>query len=400
VKITDLKCAVIGTNPVVRIVTDEGICGYGEVEAYKPYLKPHILYYRDLILGDDPTDVERTMLNIRLRGAFKPWGSAVSAIEMALWDIAGKAAGLPVYKLLGGKVRDQVRVYNGAVRFPMTGYSPKDYAENMARMKAAKEGFTIIKQGIAFHSPMAREVPDFFYGSPSTLRGHGARERGLLTERGLKHTVACVEAMKDVLGDEVGLALDCGPGWTVPDAIRFARAVEHLNVMWLEDMLTGDYTPYVDADVYRDVTAATSTPIHTGEQIYLRQNFRSLIEGHAVNVIGPDPCDIGGIAELKWVAEYADLHGILMAPHGTGDGLLGLAALVQVSATLPGNFIAFEYPIGQPEWWYSIVSGLPDPIVRDGFIDMADWNRPGMGVEFNPEVAKAHLSEEDSAFFD
>jgi L-alanine-DL-glutamate epimerase-like enolase superfamily enzyme len=170
--------------------------------------------------------------------------------------------------------------------------------------------------------------------------------------------------------------------------------------MWLEDMLTGDYTPYVDADVYRDVTAATSTPIHTGEQIYLRQNFRSLIEGQAVNVIGPDPCDIGGIAELKWVAEYADLHGILMAPHGTGDGLLGLAALVHLSATLPGNFIAFEYPIGQPDWWYSIVEGLPDPIVKDGFIDMANWNRPGMGVEFNVSAAKAHLSEEDRAFFD
>ncbi len=399
-KIVDLKCAVIGTNPIVRIVTDEGICGYGEVESYKPYLKPHILYYRDLILGDDPTDVERTMLKIRNRGSFKPWGSSVSAIEMALWDIAGKAAGLPVYKLLGGKVRDRVRVYNGAVRFPMTGYSPKDYAENMARMKAAKEGFTIIKQGIAFHSPMAHEVPDFYYGSPSPVRAHGGRERGLLTERGLKHIVACVEAMKEVLGDDIGLALDCGPGWTVPDAIRFARAVEHLNLMWLEDMITGDYTPFVDADVYRDVTVATSTPIHTGEQIYLRQNFKALIEGHAVNVVGPDPCDVGGIAELKWVAEYADLHGILMAPHGTGDGLLGLAALVQVCATLPGNFIAFEYPIGQPDWWYQIVEGLPDPIVQNGFIDLSNWTRPGMGLDFNISAAKPHLSEEDSAFFD
>ena len=86
--------------------------------------------------------------------------------------------------------------------------------------------------------------------------------------------------------------------------------------MWLEDMITGDYVPYVLADLYRDVTQNTSTPIHTGEQIYLRQNFKDLIEKRAVDVIGPDPCDIGGIAELKWVAEYADLHGILMAPHG------------------------------------------------------------------------------------
>src|SRR3712207_4623776 len=120
-KIVDLKCAVIGKNPIVRIVTDEGISGYGAVEQYKPYLKPFILHLREALIGADPTDVERVMLRIRPRGAFKPWGSAVSAIEMALWDTAGKAAGLPVYKLLGGKLRDRVRVYNGAVRFPMSG---------------------------------------------------------------------------------------------------------------------------------------------------------------------------------------------------------------------------------------------------------------------------------------
>ncbi|MER3437362.1 MAG: enolase [Chloroflexota bacterium] len=397
-KIVDLKCAVIGDNPVVRIVTDEGISGYGEIEQYKPYLKWHVLHLKDPILGMDPTDVERVMLRIRQRGAFKPWGSAVSAIEMALWDIAGKAAGVPVYKLLGGKVRDRVRVYNGAVRFPMTGYTPEDYAENMAKMKASPEGFTIIKQGIGFHSPMKTEVPNFFYGEPETSPYHGYLIRGLLTERGLKHVIACVEAMKDVLGDEVGLALDCGPGWTVPDAIRLAKALEPLNVMWLEDLITGDYTPYVHADVYREVTRSTSTPIHTGEQIYLRHNFKDLIERHAVNIIGPDPCDIGGIAELKWVAEYADLHGILIAPHGTGNGVLGLAALVQVCATLPANFIAFEYPVGKPAWWYDIVEGLPDPIVKGGMIEV--WDRPGMGVEFKIEAAKAYLREEDRDFFD
>jgi L-alanine-DL-glutamate epimerase-like enolase superfamily enzyme len=399
-QITDLKCAVIGDHPIVRIVTDEGISGYGAVESFKPYLKPHILMYKPYILGADPTLVERVMLDIRNRGAFKPWGSAVSAIEMALWDIAGKAANLPVHRLLGGKVRDKVRIYNGAIRFKMTGFEPRDYAENMQRMRDSPEGFTLIKQGIAFHSPMAREIPDFFYGIPRPTSRHGGHERGLLTEKGLKHVIACVEAMKQVLGDEVGLALDCGPGWTVPDAIRLARALEPLNITWLEDMITGDYTPYVNADVYRDVTMSTSTPIHTGEQIYLRQNFKSLIEGHAVNVIGPDPSDVGGIAELKWIAEYADLHGILMAPHGTGDGLFGLAALVQVCATLPGNYIAFEYPIGNPGWWHEIVEGLPSPIVENGHVDVDAWKLPGMGLEFRVSEAKKHLRDEDADFFD
>ena len=109
-KITDLKCAIIGDNPVIRITTDAGIEGWGEAENSKPYLKPHVLFYKQHIVGEDPTNVESVMLKIRRMAGFKPWGSAVSAIEWALWDIAGKAAGLPVYKLLGGKVRDKVRV--------------------------------------------------------------------------------------------------------------------------------------------------------------------------------------------------------------------------------------------------------------------------------------------------
>jgi L-alanine-DL-glutamate epimerase-like enolase superfamily enzyme len=398
VKITDVRCAVLGRNPLVRVTTDEGIDGYAEVESFKPYLKWHVLHYREHVLGPDPTDVERVMQRVRHFGAFKPWGSAVSAIEMALWDIAGKAAGVPVHKLLGGKVRDRVRVYNGAIRFPMSGHSPDDYAENMLRMKQRPEAFTIIKEAVAFHSAMASSVPGFHFGDPPAEQRHGTRLQGLLTERGLRHVVRCVEAMKSVLGDEVGLALDCGPGWTVPDAIRFAEAVAPLQLVWLEDLVAGDYTPYAHADVFREVTRASSTPIHTGEQVYLRQNFKALVEDRAVDVIGPDPCDVGGIAELKWVAEYADLHGILIAPHGTGDGLLGLAALVQVCATLPKNFIAFEYPIGDPAWWYDIVRGLPDPIVSGGFVDVPSG--PGMGVELDTDGARRYLLPEDQDFFD
>lgn len=394
-KITDVKCAIIGQNPVVRITTDEGIDGYGEAENPKTYLKPHVLFYKQWMVDEDPTNVERVMMKIRRMGSFKPWGSAVSAIEMALWDIAGKAAGLPVYKLLGGKVRDKVRVYNGGVRFPMQGVSPMDYASNMEKMKAASEGFSIIKQGIGFHSGMSWQIPDFSYDEPR--KGPPHANRGLLTEKSLKHIIACVEAMKSVLGDEIGLALDCGPGWMVPDAIRVAKALEPLNLLWMEDLITGDYMPYVLADVYREVTQATTTPIHTGEQIYLRQNFRELIEGHAVRVIGPDPADVGGIAELKWIAEYADLHGILMAPHGIFDGLIGLAALVHVAATLPTNYIAFEYPVAKPEWWYEIVDGLPNPIVQQSLIEV--WDRPGLGVTIN-EKARKYLPPEDQDFFD
>lgn len=397
IKITDLRCAVIGRNPVVRIVTDQGISGYGQAESAKPYLKPMVLFYRDYLLGEDPTEVEEIVLKIRRLGASKPWGAAVSAIEIALWDIAGQAAGIPVHKLLGGKIRDRVRAYNGGVRFPMTGQTPQDYAENMAKMKDAKEGFTLIKQAVGFHNPaMMHAMPDGWYDEPRTGPPHS--DRGLMTEHSLDHIIRCVEAMKKVLGDEIGLALDCGPGWAVKDAITFARALEPLHITWLEDLITGDYTPYPNADVFREVTQSTSIPIHTGEEVYLRENFKDLIEKQAVNVIGPDPEDVGGLAETKWIAEYADLHGILIAPHGVLDGLIGLAAHVQLAAVLPQNYIAFEYPVGQPQWWYQIVDGLPDPIMKNGFIDV--WDRPGLGVKFNISAAKVHLLDEDRHFFD
>jgi L-alanine-DL-glutamate epimerase-like enolase superfamily enzyme len=396
-KITDLRCAIIGKNPVIRIVTDQGVSGYGQVESTKPYLKPMVLFYKDYILGEDPTDVARVMLKIRRLGAFKPWGSAVSAIEIALWDIAGQVAGVPVYKLLGGKIRDRVRAYNGAVRFPMTGQTPQDYAENMAKMKEAKEGFTLIKQAVGFHNPsMMRAMSNGWYDEPRTGASH--MDRGLLTERGLEQIIACVEAMKKVLGDEIGLALDCGPGWAVKDAITFARALEPLHITWLEDLITGDYMPYPNAELFREVTQSTSIAIHTGEEIYLRENFKDLIEKQAVNIVGPDPEDVGGLAEMKWIAEYADLHGIQIAPHGVFDGLIGLAAHVHLAAALPQNYIAFEYLAGQLDWWYQIVDGLPDPIMKGGFIDV--WDRPGLGVTFNIPAAKAHLADEDRHFFD
>jgi L-alanine-DL-glutamate epimerase-like enolase superfamily enzyme len=398
-KITDVRCAIIGDHPVIRITTDEGIDGIGGAESPRnqPFFKPQIQYYRDMILGLDPTDVERVLLHIRRVGAFKPWGSGVSAIEIALWDIAGKAAGVPIYKLLGGKIRDRIRVYNGNIRTPFEGYQPEDFAKNMKWMKDLPQNFSIIKQGIAFHgSPMVKDMPDFYYGDyvPKPMYPN----RGLMTEKGFNLTVDCVIAMKEVLGDEVGLALDCGPGMAVSDTLKLAQALEPYNLMWMEDTITGDYTPYVHPDYFLQVTPYTSTPIHTGEQVYLRHGFKELIEKHAVDVIGPDPMDVGGIAELKWIAEFADLHGIQMAPHGTVDGLIGLAAHVQVGATLPDNFIAFELPNGKPDWWYDILEGMDNLVVEDSHIAVNDT--PGLGISFRVDEAKQYLSEEDAGFFD
>jgi len=395
-RITQVKVAVIGDSPIVRVVADDGTDGFGQIESSKPFMRPIVEMLEESLIGLDPTDVERCMIRIRRMGAFKPWGSAVSAIEMALWDLAGKAYGLPVHKLLGGKVRDRVRVYNGGVRRTLQGHEPEDYARSMELMKAAPEGFTIIKEGVGFHGFMSINVDDYAYGEMRPGPRHP--NRGPLTERGLRHTVECVAAMKSVLGEEVGLALDMGPGWTVSDAIKVTRALEPYNILWAEDLLTGDYVPWVHAEQYREVTRSTTVPTHTGEQIYLRQNFMQLIESQAVRVLGPDPADVGGLAELKWVAEYADLHGLQIAPHGVLDGLIGLAALVQVCATLPDNFIAFEYPVPSHDWWYDIIREADRDAVRDGFIAVGE--RPGLGVTFDIDAAKEHLLPQDAGFFE
>jgi L-alanine-DL-glutamate epimerase-like enolase superfamily enzyme len=166
VKITDIKCAIIADSPVIRIATDEGITGWSQIETPKPYLQPIVLQHKSWLVGQDPVNVERVMKRIRVRGGFKPFGAAVSAIEIALWDIAGKAAGLPIYRLLGGKVRDQVRTYRTLYqREAGVGHSPDDYRKWADYGKSLEGGFTMFKLPTSFHSSMVADFPDFHYGA-------------------------------------------------------------------------------------------------------------------------------------------------------------------------------------------------------------------------------------------
>jgi len=406
IKITDIKVAIIGNSPVVRIVTDAGIDGFGQGETTKPYLKPHVLYYNNFLIGEDPTNVERCLMKIRRAGSFKPWGTSVSIIETALWDIAGKVANLPVYKLMGGKIRDYVRCYNTATsnyvwRADVKGNTPKDWNDWAVTIRKQEPGFPIIKVGGGIHGGWTTSPQTGLYYDTSRSQSRSTvaqSRRGPLSEYGLKLTVERVAAIKEGLGDRIDLAVDFGPGYLLADAIRLARALEPFNLLWLEDMLTGDYHPWVHADDYAELTRSTTTPIFTGEQIYSRHHFRELIEKNAIRIIGPDPADVGGISEVKWIAEFADMHGIAIAPHGVFNGLIGLAAQVMLGATLPENFIAFEYPAPREAWWYDIIEGLPNPIVKNGLVEV--WDRPGLGVKFNVNAAKKYLSEEDKGFFD
>ena len=398
-KITDLRCAVIGKHPIVRIVTDEGVHGLGEAEYTKPYLKPWVLHFREALIGEDPTDVERVMLKIRQRGSFKPYGAAVSAIEHALWDIAGKAAGVPVYKLLGGKVRDKVRVYNGSIRRKRTGDRPEDYAADVKWMMEQPENFFMIKQGISFHSNMKVNVPDFHYGVSQPQTYHGAMDQGQISERGMAHMIECV-ARHEGGARRQGVArarlrsglvpARCDPFCESRREIQSDVAGRHadwrLRAMGQSASLSR--TDHLDIDT-RSTRAS---------RFISRHNFKELIETQAVRVIGPDPADIGGIAELKWVAEHAYMHSIMMAPHGTANGLLGLGALINVCATLPANYIAFEYPSASDPWWNDIVIGLPKGrIVKDSMVDLLE--APGLGLDIDAEGARKYLGQEDADFF-
>jgi L-alanine-DL-glutamate epimerase-like enolase superfamily enzyme len=392
-KITDLKAITLHRFTVIRIETDEEIHGYGEAHCPKEL----VMLLKRFIISEDPTNVERVMKKIRFRGAFKPFGSPVSAIEMALWDIAGKAAGLPVYKLIGGKIRDKVRVYcdcGVGLRLdpedPTSAYSPEAYAEKARRRMKSPEGFKILKFDIGFHGGQLLNVPGGAYEAERSYP-----TRGHVTERGLKAEIACVEAIKEVLGDNVGLAVDCGPGQSLPAAISLAKALEPLNLLWAEDLLTGDYTPYTDPKAYRILTSSTTTPILTGEQIYLRQGFRELIEQHAVDIVAPDICDVGGLAEAKWIAELADLYGLLIAPHNIGLPIAFMAN-VHAGAAMPQNFIAFEFHSAEIPWWEDLVEDVEKPIIKDGFVKVPD--SPGLGIELNEKVARKHLPEGEKYF--
>jgi len=406
VKIKDVKCAIIADTPVIRIDSDEGISGFAQldgVEYRSEYVKQQTQFYRKFVLDLDPTRPQHVMAKINRFVGFKPWGSVASAIEIALWDLFGKYAGLPVHKLLGGKLRDKVRVYSTrtGAPYPHLNLMPEDYYEVAVKRKNHPFGFKIFKFRVGFHGaegkPALNSIPESYYGDSLGV-AHPAR--GHLTEIGLRYLVQCVEALRNALGEDLGLALDCGPGFSVASAVKFSRAIEKFNILWLEDLITGDFYPYTAVEAYRLLRIKSNIPIHTGEQINSRYGFKELIEKEAVDVVGPDPADCGGLSEIKWIAEFAELHQIMIAPHSGFNGPIGLMASVHVSSTMPANFIAMEFPFASNSAWWdnTLVKGLPQPLVENGYVNVPE--KPGLGIELDENTARKYTREGDEDFFE
>lgn len=370
-RITDIRSLRVAANfdyPIVKIFTNQDVYGLGEVrdggnENMALSMKP-------LLVGRNPLDISGILQAVRPYSGHGRQGGGFSAIDIALHDIAGKVFGVPVWRLLGDKKRDRVRMYCDT-----TGTSdPKKYGERMAARK--KLGFTYFKMDVT--SGFVNVKPGY------------VDNNGVPTDQGLAHGGELIAAVRDAIGWDAPLSVDssslrCG---TVPDGVRAAKAFEKYRLSWLEDLFyTGGFWRWKD---FKEIKAHTSTPLLTGEDAFgLEEGFQPLIDNRAVDVIHPDHGTSGGCRETKRIADYAwQRERIPTAIHMAGSPLATIAA-AHTAATLD-NFVAMEcHAVDFLSWWQELVSGLPQPLLNQGYIAVPDT--PGLGVELNEKVVREHL---------
>jgi L-alanine-DL-glutamate epimerase-like enolase superfamily enzyme len=372
-KITDMRSVLVASNydyPIIRIDTNQGVYGLGEVrdagrEGTALVLKPHLV-------GRNPLQIEPILDSIRNFAGQQRMGGGYSAVDMALHDIAGKVYNVPAWRLVGSKYRDKIRIYCDTNE----SKDPKVYAERMK--KRQQMGFTFFKLDIG---------PRLLAGRPGALIG------GVCTEKGLGYLCEYIQAVRDAIGWDVPLAADHFGPLTVNDAIRYARAFEKYNLAWAEDMIqVGHLGPGGDAPrdwvSYKELKDSTTTPIATGESLFgLEEGFKTLIDHRAIDIIHPDPLTSGAIRETKRIADYAEMNGIQTAIHFAGSPV-GCMACVHMAATIK-TMLAMENHAVDIPWWDDLVTGIDKPVVNQGYITVPDT--PGLGVELNEPVVKEHI---------
>ena len=412
-KITDLRFADIDGAPkrctLLKIYTNQGLVGYGEVRDASS--KTYALMLKSRLLGENPCNVDRIFHKIKQFGGPSRQGGGVSGIEIALWDLAGKAWGVPVWQLLGGKYRDNIRIYCDT---DADGKENDGYTMGLSLKKRMEMGFTFLKMdlgiGLLMDEPGAINAPlglieEMKQYAPHILNVQGGsvtadmvrKQKSYdivttahpftgihLTEKGLDILEKYVKDVREVIGYEVPLAIDHFGHVCVEDCIRFARRVEKYNIAWMEDMV-----PWMYTDQYLRLKNATTIPVCTGEDIYLKENFEPLVKGHAVSVIHPDILTCGGALELKKIADMADEEGIAVAIHMAESPVACMAAVHAAAAM--HNVLAMELHSVDVPWWQDLVKGLPEPIVKDGYITVPDT--PGLGIEaLNEELIAEHIN--------
>ncbi len=362
-KITHIGTLLLQPFPwvLVRVKTDSGIVGIGE--AYHGAGVHQIAVDTRLtraLIGQNPLDVDKLFRD--MMGSMSASGyyqgavmSAISGIEMALWDIAGQALGCPIWQLLGGRFRDRVRVYNDCNAGEEE--NSQSYAQKAKEVEA--RGFSAIKFDI---DPLPDRRDPY---------------NRCISNDHIHHFVEVVTTIREVLDPNTDLAIDAHWAYAPVDIIKVAQAFEPLDLLWLEDPV-----PAENVEAMKKVKESSRTPICTGENFYTRFGFRELIHTQAADIVSPDMAKAGGLAEGKRIAEMADLYYMPLAPHNI-CGPIGTVAMTHVCAAVP-NFLALEFHHLDNAVWENLV--VEGPLIEDGHI--ATRETTGLGVTLNEDVAR------------
>jgi galactonate dehydratase len=374
-EITDMQCGFIrgGSHLFVKIHTNQGIYGCGEGADAVPD-QYHLAHrFGRQIRGRNPLDVHRLFEEIRRAGFFRGAQSGIyigvlSAIEQALWDIAGKALDVPVYQLLGGKFRDRVRVYMDTALYQSQLPEPQEFAQSA--LEAVELGMTAIKFDLDQANDPNRYDRYNWTASPAEIQ----------------RMYDQMAAAREAVGPNIDICADMHGRYDLPTAKKVAKILEPLDLMWLEEPV-----PAENVDAYKLITDSTHTPICTGENLYLAHEFRRLFELGAVDIIMPDIQKCGGLGESQRIANLAHLYYIPFAPHMVSS-YLGAMAACHVCASVP-NFMILEWQIyfHNNPMYREIVHYDGNYIDDDGFITLSE--KPGIGVDINEEGLARYRTE-------
>lgn len=399
-KITDLRycvTAVMGRTAIIRIDTNQGIYGLGEVrDGADPR---YALMLKSRILGENPCNVERIFKIVKQFGGQARQAGGVCAVEMALWDLCGKAYNVPAWQLLGGRYRDTIRIYADTPE-------SQDLEEFKAKVKyrTVDQGYTWLKMDVSIG--VLRNIPGTlvnqkFWGSGLAqwqgdyMSYANARHpfTGIqITEKGFEILAQRVADVRAVVGDEIPLSTDHYGHFDLNNMIRLGRAVEKYRLAWLEDMVPWQYT-----EQHKTITDALETPTLTGEDIFLLEYFKPLIDTHAVDIIHPDLASSGGLLETKRIGDYAEEKGIAMAMHQAGTPVSFMANVHCAAATQ--NFLALEHHSVDVPWWEGLVKTTDGRKLIDKGFAPVPLTAPGLGIELVDEEVKKHLHASDTTYF-
>jgi L-alanine-DL-glutamate epimerase-like enolase superfamily enzyme len=388
-RITDLRIANLVGMPMdvclIRIDTNQGIAGYGEVRDWAS--KTYALMLKSRIIGENPCNIDKIFRKIKQFGHHARQAGGVCGIEMALMDLAGKAYNVPAYQLAGGKFRDKILCYCDTP-------SVEDPVQMGERLKRRMEsGFKFLKMDIGID--LLAEIPGGISAPPEMLDAHHIMHpfTGIqLTNKGVDWLVDYVATVRGIIGDEVPLAADHFGHLNLESCIKLGRALDQFTLAWYEDMIPWQFT-----DQYVRLSQSVTTPICTGEDIYLKEGFAPLIEARAVSVIHPDLATSGGILETKRIGNFAQEHGIAMAMHMAGSPVAALASVHCAAAT--ENFLVLEnHSVDIPRWNH-LFRDMPKPLIVDGYIQVPE--APGLGLgEIDLDCVREFIDERDPLCFD